>query len=268
MFQQTSIRKHSAWSSWFLGQHNPILTEQGFYRLSRSLVDLYARSMLTMDVRQRAPLPDGPKILAANHPTTIDPFLIMLLASEQVSVLVTEGCFQIPLFGRLLLESGHVPVVRDSGGATVEAARRLLAQGRTVAIFPEGAISPSGGGFHAPHSGVARLAVSTGAPVIPVGIGLDRKRIRRIETSVAGQPDVITWYLPGPYVVTVGRPLSFHGDVGDWAHVRSVAEQVMQHIVHLAHESGRRVAQAPATAPATGAHPVEALRQGSLVKVP
>ncbi|HSJ59296.1 MAG TPA: lysophospholipid acyltransferase family protein [Anaerolineae bacterium] len=246
-------------TQWLMTNRDPKAAEHIFYRLGRSVVDLYARATLKMDVHWHAPLPDGPKILAANHPTTTDPFLIMLLVSEQVSVLVTGGCFQIPLFGRLLLESGHVPVVRGTGGASVDAAVRLLEEGRTVAIFPEGAISPAEGGVHAPRSGVARLALRTGAPVIPVGIGLDRRRIRRIDSKVDGKPEVITWYVRGPYAVTVGRALSFAGDVDDWAHVRSVSDQVMHRIAGLARESDRRVAQAAAAACQANATPAQAL---------
>ncbi len=56
---------------------------------------------------------------------------------------------------------------------------------------------------------VARLALSTGAPVIPVGIGLDRARIHLIETLVDGAIEVGTWYFGGPYAMTVGEPLHF-----------------------------------------------------------
>jgi 1-acyl-sn-glycerol-3-phosphate acyltransferase len=217
------------------------MLENVLYRLGRSAMDLYGRLVLDMDIQGGAPLPDGPKILAANHPTTTDPFLIMLLAAEQVSVLVTAGCFEIPVFGRYLLAAGHVPVIRNSGGSTVEAAGRLLRAGRTVAIFPEGAISPREGGFHQPHSGVARLALGSGAPVIPVGIGLQRERIRRFEAGMAGKPEVVTWYPGGLYAVTVGQPLRFEGDVEDRAYVRLVSRQIMQRIVHLAQESARRV---------------------------
>jgi 1-acyl-sn-glycerol-3-phosphate acyltransferase len=217
------------------------MLENVLYRLGRTAMDLYGRLVLDMDIQWSGPLPGGPKILAANHPTTTDPFLIMLLAAEQVSVLVTEGCFKIPVFGPYLRAAGHVPVIRNSGGSTVGAASRLLRAGRTVAIFPEGAISPPEGGFHQPHSGVARLALGTGAPVIPVGIGLHRERIRRFEAGVAGKPEVVTWYSGGPYAVTVGQPLRFQGDGEDRAYVRLVSQQIMQRIAHLAQESARRV---------------------------
>jgi 1-acyl-sn-glycerol-3-phosphate acyltransferase len=256
---ELSAKKQQDSSNWFVRKQNLRSVETILYRLGRSVVDLYARLMLKMDVQWHAPLPDGPKILAANHPTTTDPFLLMLLASEPVSVLVTEGCFEIPVFGRILSESGHVPVVRNSGGNTVEVAGRLLAEGRTVAIFPEGAISLADGGFHRPRSGVARLAMSSGAPVIPVGIGLDRQRIRRIETEVDSKAEVITWYLRGPYAMTVGWPLRFEGNVDDWAYVRSVSGQIMGRIAGLARESDRRVALAPIAASQSGVTPVEAL---------
>ena len=86
-----------------------------------------------------------------------------------------------------------------------------------MAIFPEGAINPLNGGFHHPHTGAARPALSTGAPVIPVGIGLQRERIRLVETEMEGKPEVTTGYLGGPYAMTVSQPLRFAGDVEDRA---------------------------------------------------
>jgi 1-acyl-sn-glycerol-3-phosphate acyltransferase len=237
-----STQRREARKRWF-AERRGRETEESAYWLGRAVVDLFARATLRADLQWRAPLPDGPKILAANHPTTTDPFLIMLLASEQVSVLVTEECFRVPVFGRILLASGHVPVVRQGGGVTVEAALRLLAEGRTVAIFPEGAISPAEGGVHRPHSGVARLAVGSGAPVIPVGIGVDRGRIRRFEADVGGERETVSWYSGGPYATTVGRAMWFWGDVNDWGYVRSVAEQITRRIAGLARESDRRVEQ-------------------------
>ena len=160
-----------------------------------------------------------------------------------MSILINEVLFNVPLFGPYLRRAGHVPVplIAGCGGASFERARQLLLAGRTVAVFPEGAISPLGGGFLKPHSGVARLALSTGAPVIPIGIHLQRERIRLITTQVAGRPEVGTWYLRGRYAITVGEPMHLTGDPEDRRYVRSVAENVMQRIIHLAQESARRI---------------------------
>jgi 1-acyl-sn-glycerol-3-phosphate acyltransferase len=243
--EQVFVERQNTITGWFGEAGNLIIAEKISYRLGRSVVDLYARAMLKMDIEWRAPLPDGPKILAANHPTTTDPFLIMLSAPEQVSVLVTEGCFEVPVFGRILRKSGHMPAVRNSGGRTVREAMRLLRSGRTVAIFPEGALSPLEGGgglgFCEPHTGVARMALSARVPVIPVGIYVQREHIRFTEMGLKGEPVTARWYVRGPYVVTVGKPMAFEGDVEDREAVRSVSKQVMRGIIHLAGESAQRV---------------------------
>jgi 1-acyl-sn-glycerol-3-phosphate acyltransferase len=213
--------------------------EKGLYWFGRFAVSLHTRLMLRTDVHWHAPLPDGPKILAANHPTTTDPFYILTLVPDQVSVLVTEAAFGVSGFGCYLQRSGHVPAARNSGGATVKALQRKIEAGRTVAIFPEGALSPLEGGLHQPHTGAARLALITGAPVIPVGIGLQPQRIRFSKAEVDGE--VAHLYLRGPYAMTVGQPLHFRGNVEDREYVRSVSEQIMQRIISLAGESAQRV---------------------------
>jgi 1-acyl-sn-glycerol-3-phosphate acyltransferase len=66
-------------------------------------------------------------------------------------------------------------------------ASQMMAAGHAVAIFPEGLVSPHEGGCHAPRSGVARLALKTGAPVIPVGISLLRDRSTQITSGISGK---------------------------------------------------------------------------------
>ena len=230
-------------ASRFLWAQYRVALEKSLYSLAWPVVGLYALLMFQIDVLRTWPLPRGAKILAANHPSTTDPFLVMRLVSEQVSILINDVLFNIPLFGPYLRYTGHVPVpvMVGSGGASLERARRLLLAGRTVAIFPEGNISPLEGGFLKPHSGVARLALSTGAPVIPIGIHLQRERIRLITTQVAGKPELGTWYFRGKYAITMGEPMHFSGDPEDRPRVRSAAERVMQRIIELAQESARRM---------------------------
>jgi 1-acyl-sn-glycerol-3-phosphate acyltransferase len=220
--------------------------EKALYTMGRSLVAAYTRLMLDVDIQWHAPLPEGPKILAANHLTTIDPLYLLPLLSEPVSVLLTAVSFDVPVVGAYLRATGHVPAIRGSGGATVDAMVRQVEAGRSVAIFPEGALSPLAGGFHRPHSGVARVALRTSAPVIPVGIGLQRDRIRVTEGKIDGDKAIGHFYLSGPYAITVGRPLAFAGDVQDHERVRAVASQIMHHIRILARESECRIEQAQA----------------------
>lgn len=217
-------------------------------RSGQEALRLYAATMLKMDVVWHAALPPGPKILAANHPTTTDPFYLLTLMPSPASVLVTEAAFKVPVFGRYLRAAGHVPAVLRSGGTTLEAVGQKLAAGHAVAIFPEGALSPCPGRLHPPHTGVARLALSTGAPVIPVGIDLDYRHVLPFTADIDGQATPGRLYLRGRYAITVGQPLWFRGNVQNWGLVRSVAGQVMQRIGALTGESAQRLArrQAPA----------------------
>jgi 1-acyl-sn-glycerol-3-phosphate acyltransferase len=119
-----------------------IMIEALLSHVGHAAARLYTGTALDTEIRWHRYLPPGAKILAANHPSTTDPFFLLALTPEPVSLLVTDAAFRIPIAGRLLLGSGHVPAVRHSAGATVEVLRRKLLEGRTVAIFPEGALSP------------------------------------------------------------------------------------------------------------------------------
>ena len=212
-----------------------------FYWLGRPLVSLYAFVMLRMDILNLVPLPDGPKILAVNHPSCTDPFLILLLSRHKMSILITEKAFQVPVFGSYLKRAGHVCVVPGEGEAVLAKAEQLLEQGRTVVIFPEGRLSPQEGGFHRARTGVARLALRSGVPVIPVGIHLPRDRMHQIMSKIEGENTFGGWYLRGPYHVTVGSAMHFEGNVQDREHVVSVSETIMQHIMGLAQQSAQRM---------------------------
>ncbi len=211
------------------------------YWLSRPIVLLYARLMLNMDIFWHAPLPSGPQLIVANHPSFTDPFFVSLVSSQPVKILIIVTAFLVPLFGRYLRWSGHVPVDPNKGQEAFEKAKRLLEEGRSVLIFPEGDASPRQGGFRKPRSGVARLALLTGAPVVPVGIHLPRERLRTINWTIDGKPSVGYWYLRGPYNMTVGQALRFEGDPQNRAYVLSVSEKIMQQIVSLAGESEQRM---------------------------
>ena len=133
---------------------------------------------------------------------------------------------------------GQIEVIRgkEQSDRVLKQAVRALAAGRSVVIFPEGAISPPDG-FAPVHSGVARLALQSGVPVVPIGIHLQNKNCKRVPTTLEGEPEIITWYLNGPYAITVGKPLHFQGDANHRPTVKSIAENIMQHIRGLSHES-------------------------------
>jgi 1-acyl-sn-glycerol-3-phosphate acyltransferase len=221
-----------------------------FFRLGLPFVDLYENLMFDIDIRRHQPLPEGPKILVSNHPSTTDPFLILEITPEPVHILIDEHLFDVPLFGSYLRLAGHIPVVPGNGRTAYQAALAKLRARKSVALYPEGAISPLEGGLHNPRTGAARMALEAGVPVIPIGVALDRSRIRLIDTKVKDEMVTGTWYFGGPYAITVGSPMAFRGDVDDRDQVGAVAAHIMSRIARLERESANRLASVRATQPA------------------
>jgi 1-acyl-sn-glycerol-3-phosphate acyltransferase len=218
-----------------------MMIQKLLHLVSMTIVRLYAWLMLRMDVFWQAPFPAGPKLIVANHPSTTDPFYLGLLFSQPISLLIIESLFLIPVFGAFLRWSGHIPVAPGQGRTAFDAAYRRLLRGRSVALFPEGDLSPREGGCLPPRTGAARLALLTGVPVIPIGIYLPRERSRAIVSTVSGKRMEGYLHLRGEYGVTVGGAMHFEGDVEDRRHVVNVSEDIMRRIVSLAQESESRV---------------------------
>ncbi len=219
---------------------------QAWFELGRAIVSLYTSLFFHLDIHYKAVLPPGPKILVANHPSTIDPILLTLVVPEQTCILITERLFKVPIVGRSLRLTGHIEVLLENGRRALEEGLRFLAKGRTLGVFPEGVISPPEGGCARHHTGAARLALQSGAPVIPVGIALEPRCLWRRETTVRNLTDTAAWYFSGPYAITVGEPVTFQGNVEDRECVQAVTGQIMDLTNALSLESTRRVRAAQA----------------------
>jgi len=227
----------------------PIDWEDLLYAVGQPLVALYYKLTLNPDVVFQQPLPAGPKIIVANHPSTTDPLIMTTLCAEPVRILITESVFTIPAVGRLLRRTGQIPVVHENGRAAFDEALRRLKDGQTVGIFPEGSLSPREGGLCSPRTGAARLALMTGAPIIPVGIHLDRENIHTYDTRMHPDDELIRWYWRGPYTMTVGQPLRLEGDVEDREGVHTASDRIMQSIRQLAGQSERRMREKASRVP-------------------
>ena len=210
------------------------------YFSARTLIRLYALLMFRLDILRQAKMPGGPKIIVANHPSATDPFMIHLLMKERVNVLITVNAFNVPAFGRFLRMIGEIPVPLENGSCALDQAHQYLREGKSVAIFIEGSISPVQGGFLPPRTGAARLALMSGAPIVPIGIYLRREIALRIRSRISGYPTEAYWYLRGPYAMTAGEPMRFEGDVEDREYVRQLSDRIMREVKFLAHESERR----------------------------
>jgi 1-acyl-sn-glycerol-3-phosphate acyltransferase len=217
------------------------ITQTITYQLGRKLICLYTQFLLNMDVFWQAHLPAGPKLVVANHPSTTDPFYLLTLFPQPLRILIIEHAFRAPLFGGFLRLSGHIPVLSTDRHAAFNAAHQHLRDGQTVAIFPEGDLSPRQGGSLPARTGAARLALLTGASVVPIGIYFKRERARVLISKFNGRSETGYWYLRGPYGVTIGEPMRFEGDIEDRLRVKSISNIIMDAINSLALASQRRL---------------------------
>lgn len=118
-------------------------------------------------------VPDGgPVILAGNHPSYLDPLLIILPIKRVIRFMAWDALFRVPLLGRIIKAMGAFPVDigRGKGEAAYREALRVLASGEALGIFPEGQRSERGP-MGELRSGAARLAIEAGAPIVPITIG-------------------------------------------------------------------------------------------------
>lgn len=128
------------------------------------------------DFRGREHLPRrGGVIVAVNHISYADPFAVALFVHQwkrRPRFMAKHSVFKIPVGGRIVRGAKQIPVYRDTAdaGNALRAAVAAVEAGECVVIYPEGTVTRDPDYWPmAAKTGVARLALATGAPVIPVG---------------------------------------------------------------------------------------------------
>lgn len=114
----------------------------------------------------------GAVIIAGNHPSYLDPVLVMLPVKRQIRFMAWDALFKVPVLGQLIRALGSFPVDirKGKGESAFREALNVLNSGDALGIFPEGQRSEEGP-MGELRTGVARLAIETGAAIVPVTIG-------------------------------------------------------------------------------------------------
>ncbi len=172
----------------------------------------------------------GPVIIASNHLSFSDSIFMPLVVTRKVTFLAKSEYFTSPGIKGFIkkltfIALGQVPIDR-SGGKRSEAALltglRLLRENQCLGIYPEGTRSPDGR-LYKGRTGIARMAIESAAPVIPVAMfntaeiqptGQVVPKVRRVE-------------------MVFGEPMYFSGDSSDQSVLRDVTNQIMEKIAEL-----------------------------------
>ena len=213
------------------------------YALGRQIIRPLARVVYRPHVEGKANVPkSGPVIFASNHLSFIDSIAIPVASPRPVHFLAKSSYFEKPASRWFFTAIGAIPVQRGAGQAALDALdqqRTLLEEGSTVALYPEGTRSLDGR-LYKGRTGVAFLALQTGAPVVPVGlIGTDD--VMPVGAKVPSLKHRIT--------VKFGEPLDLahHGPASSGKARRLATDEIMAAIHAL---SGQELANAYNEVPA------------------
>ncbi|MDH6575116.1 lysophospholipid acyltransferase family protein [Kitasatospora sp. MAP5-34] len=220
-----------------------------FYRLMKMIVAPLLRIFFRPWIEGAENIPDdGPAIIASNHLSFSDSFFLPALMKRRVTFIAKAEYFNTPgLKGKLTAAFfkgvGQLPVdrsgVRGAGEAAIRSAVAVIERGELFGVYPEGTRSPDGKLYRGKVGGLARVALATGAPVIPVAM-IDTEKVQP-----PGQVVPNFGIRPG---IRIGRPLDFsryQGMENDRFILRSVTDEVMYEIMRL---SGQEYVDVYATA--------------------
>jgi len=212
---------------------------------------------------------DGAAILASNHLSFSDSVFLPLVCRRRITFLAKSDYFTTPGFKGLLTRlfmsaAGQVAVDRSGGRASEAALRtglRVLGTGELLGIYPEGTRSPDGRLYRG-KTGVARMALEAGVPVIPCAM---------INTHVIQPPGRVR-----PKImrvkIAIGAPLDFsryQGMSGDRFVLRSMTDEIMYELMQLSgQEYVDMYAQKAKSLTADAALVIEAPEPGELAAAP
>src|SRR3954452_23374633 len=192
------------------------------YWVLKALLTPILRFLFRVRVEGAENLPKkGPAILAINHLSFSDSIFLPLVLRRRMTFVAKAEYFEDKKTARFFRAVGQIPIKRGGGSASLralESAQEVLEKGGIFGIYPEGTRSPDGR-LYKGHTGVSRLALDTGAPVIAVAM------IGTREAQPTGQ--VIPRFFM-PITVRFSRPMTFaRPERRDPRRLREIADEIM-----------------------------------------
>ncbi|EXF25301.1 acyl-phosphate glycerol 3-phosphate acyltransferase [Nesterenkonia sp. AN1] len=174
-------------------------------------------------------LPKGGFIVVANHVSEVDPLVVahaVYRSGHTFHFLIKDSLVSIPVLGKVFSGLKQIPVSRDSrtdAGRSLDAAKEVLAADGAVMIYPEGTLTrdPEGWPMRA-KTGAARLALTTGAPLIPI----THWGVQELFGTYAKVPK---FFPRKRYQLTVGEPIDL-SDLRGGPMTRSVLTEATERI--------------------------------------
>jgi 1-acyl-sn-glycerol-3-phosphate acyltransferase len=161
--------------------------------------------------------------MASNHISFCDSIFLPLVLRRRITFVAKAEYFDDPKTAWFFRAVGQIPIRREGGNASqraLDTARDVLEDGGVFGIYPEGTRSPDGR-LYKGHTGIARLALQTNAPIVPVAM---------IGTREAQPIGKVMPKLFMPITVSFGKPLVYDhlADRADDRQVlRNIADEVM-----------------------------------------
>jgi 1-acyl-sn-glycerol-3-phosphate acyltransferase len=171
----------------------------------------------------------GPAIIAANHLSVMDSIFLEMVSPRPITFVAKAEYFDRWPTNWIFSATGQIPLRRGNGFAArraLDAAEAALADGHVVGIFPEGTRSRDGM-LHRGNKGPARLALASGAPIVPVGL---------VGTDAVHAPGDTLPHPFRPVSVRFGQPrtvVADDGSRGSGAALRTATEDLMLCIASL-----------------------------------
>jgi 1-acyl-sn-glycerol-3-phosphate acyltransferase len=180
----------------------------------------------------------GAFIAASNHLSYLDAFVFadfLFHSGRAPRFLGKASIFKIPVIGKIILAGGHVPIQRETSNAhhAIDDAKALLESGHALGLYPEGTLTRDTESWPmVAKTGIARLALLTGAPVIPVAQWGSQKIIPTYGKKVKLFPRTTLVFRAGPPV-----DLSqWAGQANDPEALIAATAKVMREITNLLEE--------------------------------